>query len=241
MKAVILAGGLGTRLHPYTFFIPKPMLPLGNKPVLEHIIEWVKESGEIDGIILSVSYLYKLIENYFENGRRFGVDIRYVRTDQPMGTAGQLKAAEGLLTGNGTFVCLSSDHVYKFKLDEMMAEHLNSTAFVSMALLSYKTLLDKSFVHVVDNTNQRKDNSCKVIGWEKKSEIKGLINIGCYIFEPEFLNSIPSSTVFPMNAALRKIIREKKRLVKGFLVEQEFIDIGDKQSYRDIFTKFCQI
>ncbi len=71
MKAVILAAGLGTRLQPYTFLIPKPMLPLGNKPTLEHIIDWLKESKKIDQIIICVSYLHRLIENYFEEGKRF--------------------------------------------------------------------------------------------------------------------------------------------------------------------------
>ncbi len=125
MKAVILAGGLGTRLNPYTLIVPKPMLTLGNKPILEHIIEWLKESKKIDEIILSVSYLYKLIKNYFEDGKRFDIDIKYIRTKQPMGTAGQLKAAEKLLINNGTFVCLNSDHIYKFNVDEMISQHFN--------------------------------------------------------------------------------------------------------------------
>ena len=75
MKAAILAGGLGTRLQPYTFFIPKPMLPLGNKPLLEHIIEWLKSKrgGKIDHVVLCVSYLHRAIEEYFENG----AEIRY--------------------------------------------------------------------------------------------------------------------------------------------------------------------
>lgn len=86
MKAVILAAGLGTRLQPYTFLIPKPMLPLGDKPTLEHIIDWLKESKKIDQIIICVSYLHRLIENYFEEGRRFGIKIEYSKTTEPMGT-----------------------------------------------------------------------------------------------------------------------------------------------------------
>ncbi|MFL6432579.1 MAG: NDP-sugar synthase, partial [Nitrososphaeraceae archaeon] len=92
MKAVILAGGLGTRLQPYTFFIPKPMLPLGNKPLLEHIIEWLKTGSNerIDHIVLCVSYLHRTIEDYFEDGSRFGIKIEYARSERPLATAGQL-------------------------------------------------------------------------------------------------------------------------------------------------------
>ena len=96
MKAVILAAGLGTRLQPYTFFIPKPMLPLGNKPLLEYIIEWLKNDGNIDHIVICVSYLHRTIEDYFEDGNRFGVHIEYAESDRPLATAGQLKTAEKL-------------------------------------------------------------------------------------------------------------------------------------------------
>ena len=78
MKAIILAGGLGTRLQPYTFFIPKPMLPLGNKPLLEHIIEWLRnDDNNIDHVIICVSYLHRTIEDYFEDGSRLGIKIEY--------------------------------------------------------------------------------------------------------------------------------------------------------------------
>src|ERR687887_2279392 len=97
MKAVILAGGLGTRLQPYTFFIPKPMLPLGNKPLLEYIIEWLKNEGGIDQIVVCVSYLHRTIEDYFDDGARFGVEIEYARSERPLATAGELKNAEKIL------------------------------------------------------------------------------------------------------------------------------------------------
>ena len=90
MKAVILAGGLGTRLQPYTTFVPKPMLPLGEKPLLEHLIEWLKKNG-IKTTVLCVSYLRKTIEDYFEDGERFGMNIEYAIASKPLATAGQLK------------------------------------------------------------------------------------------------------------------------------------------------------
>src|SRR5919202_2613919 len=147
MKAVILAGGLGTRLQPYTFFIPKPMLPLGNKPLLEHIIEWLKtDSNErIDQIILCVSYLHRTIEDYFEDGSRFGIKIEYARSDRPLATAGQLKTAEKLLE-DSTFVCVYGDSVYEFNIDDMISEHRRSDAIASIALLSYKKNLRYGFI-----------------------------------------------------------------------------------------------
>jgi mannose-1-phosphate guanylyltransferase len=240
VKAVILAGGLGTRLNPYTFFVPKPMLPLGNKPVLEHIIEWIKKSKEIDGVVLSLSYLHKFIENYFEDGKKFNININYAITERPMGTAGQLKAAEKLLPAKDKFVCLSSDHIYNFDLDKMVSEHSSCRAFASMALMHYKEILGKGFIDIRTDPKEKGSNDGNIVRWNKNKEVKGLVNIGCYVFEHEFLRFIPSSKVFPMNVALRKIIHKQKRPVKGFIVKQEFIDIGDKQSYLRAFSNYLQ-
>ena len=154
MKAVILAGGLGTRLQPYTFFIPKPMLPLGNKPLLEYIIEWLRNAGGIKEVVLCVSYLHRTIEDYFEDGARFGVSIEYARAERPLATAGQLKTAEKYL--NGPFVCVYGDSVYEFNLRKMLKMHKESGAFVSMALMPYTTKLKYGFIDT--------DNS-DITGW----------------------------------------------------------------------------
>ena len=239
MKAVILAGGLGTRLQPYTFFIPKPMLPLGNKPLLEHIIEWLKSSSNtssgdkvIDHIVLCVSYLHRTIEDYFEDGNRFGVKIEYSRSERPLATAGQLKTAEKLL--DDTFVCLYGDSVYEFNLSNMIYEHRKSKAFVSMALLPYKTKLKYGFIDV----NGREGNN-RITSWTEKPEVSGLINIGCYVIEPKFLTLIPISSAFGMDDAVRKAL-EQKRIVRGYKIESGFIDIGDKKSYLDAYKKYVE-
>ncbi len=228
MKAVILAGGLGTRLQPYTFFIPKPMLPLGNKPLLEYIIEWVKNAGGIDNIVVCVSYLHRTIEDYFEDGARFGVDIEYARSERPVATAGQLKTAEKLL--DEPFVCVYGDSVYEFNLRKMIREHMESKAFVSMALLAYSTKLKYGFIDM--------NGQDKVTAWREKPEISGLINIGCYVMEPEFLKLIPKSGSFGMDEAVRKAL-EQKKTVKGFRIDTGFIDIGDKKSYLDAYKQYA--
>ena len=228
MKAVILAGGLGTRLQPYTFFIPKPMLPLGNKPLLEYIIEWLKNAGGIDQVVVCVSYLHRTIEDYFEDGARFGVEIEYARSERPLATAGQLKTAEKLL--DDSFVCVYGDSVYEFNLRKMLRQHKESKAIVSMALMQYSTKLKYGFIDL----NRQE----KVTAWREKPEISGRINIGCYVMEPEFLKLIPKSGSFGMDDAVRKAL-EQKKTVKGFTIDMGFVDIGDKKSYLDANRQFA--
>ena len=120
MKAVILAGGLGTRLQPYTTFLPKPMLPLGEKPILEHLVDWTRKNG-VKSIVLCVSYLRKTIEDYFEDGKKFGVNIEYAISNKPLATAGQLKTADDLI--DDTFVCLYGDSIFDFSLRNMIKQH----------------------------------------------------------------------------------------------------------------------
>jgi mannose-1-phosphate guanylyltransferase len=230
MKAIILAGGLGTRLQPYTFFIPKPMLPLGNKPLLEHIIEWLKnDDNNFDDVIICVSYLHRTIEDYFEDGSRFGIRIEYARSDRPLATAGQLLTAKRFI--DDTFVCVYGDSIYEFPLTEMINEHDRLGAFISMALLSYKTRLKYGFIDVNGNS--------RVTAWDEKPEIKGLINVGCYVMEPEFIDLIPDSNGYGMDDAVRKAL-DMKKIVNGYKIESGFIDIGDKKSYLQTYKKYVE-
>jgi len=138
VKSVILAGGLGTRLQPYTTFLPKPMLPLGDKPLLEHLINWNKKNG-IKSIVLCVSYLRKTIEDYFDDGKRFGINIEYAISNKPLATAGQLKTAEKFI--DDTFLCIYGDSIFDFNLKKMIAEHKKKKSFITISLHEYKTNL----------------------------------------------------------------------------------------------------
>lgn len=230
MKTVILAAGLGTRLQPYTFFIPKPMLPLGNKPLLEYLVEWVKQLKNIDEVIICVSYLHRTIEDYFEDGGRFGIKISYARSERPLATAGQLKTAEKML--NGRFLCLYGDSIYDFDLGKMVHEHEESKAFLSMALMKYKTRLKYGFIDADEEANI-------VTAWREKPEVEGLINIGCYIMEKEFLGMIPDSSTIGMDKIVKDVISQKK-IVKAFTINSGFLDIGDKRSYLDAYKKYVK-
>ena len=138
MKAVILAGGLGTRLLPYTKTIPKPMLLLGKKPILEYVIKWIKKNGVKD-IVLCISYKHKKIESYFQDGKKFGVNIEYAISKKPLSTAGQLKTAEKFI--DDTFVCTYGDTISDFNLKRMIKEHKRKKVLATMSLYNYKYTL----------------------------------------------------------------------------------------------------
>ena len=219
MKAVILAGGLGTRLRPYTKSLPKPMLPLGGKPILEYEIEWVKKNG-IKEIVLCVSYLRNKIEDYFGDGKKFGVKIEYAISKKPLATAGQLKTAEKFI--DDTFVCLYGDSIYNFSLRNMIKHHKKSKANVTMSLFDYRFNLKYG---VIDTKK-----SGQVTAWNEKPEFSAKINIGCYVMEPEVLKLIPKNKEYGMDDVIRKVLSRKKK-VSSVTSKNGFIDIGDKDTY----------
>ena len=228
MKAVILAGGLGTRLQPYTTFLPKPMLPLGEKPILEHLVDWTRKNG-IKSVVLCVSYLRKTIEDYFEDGKRFGVSIEYAVSNRPLATAGQLKTAEKFI--DDTFVCMYGDSIFDFNLRSMINQHKQKKSFVTMSLYEYKTNLPYG---VIETTK-----TGKVIAWNEKPEIKANVNMGCYVMEPGVMELIPKNIPYGMDDVIKKAMI-KKKLVSSIVSKKGFLDIGNKASYKKANQDYLQ-
>ena len=228
MKAVILAGGLGKRLLPYTTFLPKPMLPLGEKPILEHLIDWAKKNG-IKSIVLCVSYLRKTIEDYFEDGKKFGVNIEYAISNKPLATAGQLKTAEPFI--DDTFVCMYGDSIFDFNLRNMIKQHKVKKAFVSMSLNEYKTNLAYGVIDI--------SKTGKVLRWNEKPEIKANVNMGCYVMEPDVFSLIPKNKPYGMDDLIKKAMNRKK-LINSFITKKGFTDIGNKASYKKAYQEHIQ-
>lgn len=226
MKAVILTGGLGTRLQPYTLFVPKPMLPLGDKPLLEHSIEWLKKN-KVKSIVLCVSYLRKNIQDYFHNGEDFGVDIEYAVSNKPLATAGQLKTAEKFI--DDTFVCMYGDSIFDFPLRKMISKHQQEKSFITMCLYEYRSRLQYG---VIDT-----DKKGRVIDWREKPEIISKINTGCYVMEPDVLSYIPEDTPYGMDKVIQKAMKQKKR-TSSYLIKKGFTDVGDMESYNKTYKEF---
>jgi len=218
---VILAGGLGTRLRPYTFLLPKPMLPVGPKPIMEHILEWLKGSG-ISDVVVSTGYLGKMVQEYFGDGTEWDVNIAYATSPRPMGTAGQLKAAEAKVRGR--FVCIYGDALLDFDLRKAIDFHDKKQATATMVLMKYSTEMKYGFMET--------DKEGRLTEWKEKPEISGYINVGCYVMEKSFLRYVPAGRVYEMNDAFR-VAKSRGARLYAVRVDGTFLDIGDRKSYKD--------
>jgi mannose-1-phosphate guanylyltransferase len=202
------------------------MLPLGDKPLLEHSINWLKKN-KIKSIVLCVSYLRKNIQDYFEDGKDFGVDIEYAISNKPLATAGQLKSAEEFI--DDTFVCMYGDSIFNFDLNGMIKKHQKSQSFITMCLYEYKFRLPYG---VIDT-----DKKGIVTKWGEKPEITSNINTGCYVMEPGAFSLIPKNIPYGMDKVILKAMAKKKK-VNSFLTKKGFTDVGDMKSYEKAYKEF---
>jgi mannose-1-phosphate guanylyltransferase len=204
------------------------MLPVGPKPILEHIVDWLKEN-EIRDIVIATGYLGRMIETYFGDGKDFGVRIEYARSDRPMGHAGQLKSAQGLLSE--TFVCLYGDAILDFDLRSLLEFHRRKQAFVTMALMSYETQMKYGVIET--------DEEGRISLWKEKPAFKSDINVGCYVVEKGFLGYIPRGKVYGMKEAFESAMKGK-RAVFALKVKGSFTDIGDLRAHKDADKAFIE-
>ncbi len=225
MKAVILAGGLGTRLRPLTYTRPKPMLQIVGKPVIEHIVEYLRSFGIFD-IILTTNYLRETVIQSLGYGERFGVAIAYPTEDEPLGTAGSVKNVQHLLTE--TFLVMQGDNITDFDLNAVIRSHRRSGALATMAVYPVP---DSEHYGVVELD----ERGCVKSFQEKPSPSvckSNLVNTGIYILEPEVLEYVPHNVKFDFSRNLFPLLRERGMLyacpMDGF-----WTDIGQPKGFND--------
>lgn len=197
------------------------MLPVGPKPILEHIVEWLKANDILD-IVVATGYLGRMIETYFGDGSAFGVNIEYARSDRPMGHAGQLKSAQGVLSQ--TFVCLYGDAILDFDLKKLLEFHSRKSAFLTMALMKYETKMKYGVIET--------NSFGRISKWKEKPVITSDINVGCYVVEKKFLDYIPRGQVYGMKEAFRSAEKDGKALY-ALRVKGTFTDIGDIRAHKE--------
>jgi mannose-1-phosphate guanylyltransferase/phosphomannomutase len=228
MKAVIMAGGFGTRIQPLTGSMPKPMIPLFNRPIMLHIVELLKKHG-ITELVMLLYHQPFYIKNFFRDGSDFGVKITYVTPIADMGTAGAVKAAEKYL--DEPFLVISGDLLTDFNLKKIIDFHIDHKAKATITLTSVKDPLQ--FGVVITDKEKRITQFLEKPGWGEV--ISDTINTGIYVLEPEILKYIPAGENFDFSQDLFPLMLKKKDALFGVTAKGYWRDIGNTDSYREAF------
>lgn len=218
MKALILAGGMGTRLRPLTNFTPKPLIPLLQKPMVMHIIDPLPP--EVDTVVLAVSYMREALESYFREND-CGRKVLLVNEEEPLGTGGAIRNVRRYL--DDTFLCFNGDIVSSLDLGAFIRFHRRNRGIGTLALWQVP---DPSAFGVVRMDGER------IIDFQEKpspgTAVSDLINAGVYVFEPELLDHIPGGVVSLERAVFPKIL---DRGLFGHRFQGYWVDCGTPQSY----------
>jgi dTDP-glucose pyrophosphorylase/CBS domain-containing protein len=219
VKAVVMAGGLGSRLRPLTDKVPKPLLKVGSKPILEVIIEGLKEAG-IKDIYLSVRYKSEQIEEHFKNGNRWGVNINYLKEKERLGTAGPLSLIEDEF--DEPLLVINGDVLTKVNFKSMIEFHLENQADLTMAVKQHMVEVPFGVVEV---------KNYELTGLSEKPLLKFFINAGIYLLNSELRKLIPYNSFFDMTELINLLLKNKKR-VCTFPLREYWVDIGVLSDYR---------
>ena len=225
MKAVVMAGGEGTRLRPLTSNQPKPMVPIVGKPCMEHIIELLREH-DFDDVIVTLAFMPQAIRGYFGDGESQGVAIRYSVEESPAGTAGSVKLAEEAL--NETFLVISGDALCDIDLGDLVRFHREKGAMVTIGLKSVPNPLE--FGIVVTDDEGRIERFLEKPSWGQV--FTDTINTGIYVLEPEVLRHIPDDRPYDFSKELFPLLLEMGRPLYGYVAEGYWQDIGNLDQYR---------
>ncbi len=225
MKAVVMAGGEGTRLRPLTSNQPKPMVPIVGKPCIEHILELLRKHG-FEDVIVTVAFLPQAIRSYFGNGETLGLRMEYSVEESPLGTAGSVRLASDRL--DETFLVISGDALCDFDLAELVQFHRDRGAAVTIGLKSVENPLEFGIV-VIDGEG-RVERFLEKPSWSQV--FSDTINTGVYVLEPEVLKHIPSDRPYDFSKELFPLLLEMGRPIYGYAMDGYWQDIGNLEQYR---------
>ena len=232
MKAVIMAGGFGTRIHPLTISLPKPMIPLINRPIMEHIVNLLKRHGITD-LVLLLFHQPEIIKKYFGDGSEFGVHITYVTPLEDYGTAGAVKAAARHL--DERFMIISGDLLTDFDLSQVIDFHHRKQAKATITLTSVTDPLQ--FGVVITDKNARITKFLEKPGWGEV--FSDTINTGIYILEPEVLDLIPEGENRDWAKDVFPIMLETGAALYGCDMKGYWADIGNPEAYLEACRDIC--
>lgn len=227
MKAILVCGGLGTRLRPHTYNTPKPMLRLGSRPIVEYIIMLLKKHGVTD-VYLTIGYLKEQFKDYFKDGADLGINIHYAEEEENLNTAGSTISLKDKF--HETFIVMMGDHFTEIDLTKMVKYHKEKGGIATMGLKPEHTKIQYGVVETDE------DNTVKA--FKEKPIIKNYINTGIYIFEPEVFDHIKEKEDYAKDVFPRLLESGKK--IVGYEFSERWMDIGQAKDYEDAHELFKQ-
>jgi NDP-sugar pyrophosphorylase family protein len=228
MKAVILAGGKGTRLAPYTKILPKPLMPIGDMPILEILLRQLARSG-VDEVILTVGHLAQLLCTFFQDGRRYGLKIHYSFEEKPLGTAGPLSLLPDM---DETFIVTNGDVLTTLSLSELLAYHHAHGGIATIASHHRNVRIDLGVIQA----NQEDE----IVGYLEKPCYDYRVSMGIYIFEPAILDYIAYNQYLDLPDLVLKLINANER-VMSYPFDGYWMDLGRMEDYEQAVTEFEQL
>ncbi len=227
MRAVILAGGKGTRLAPYSTVLPKPLMPIDDMPILEVVVRQLKYYG-FKQITIAVGHLSELIEAFFGNGSKWGIKIDYSREDKPLGTAGPLALIRQL---NRPFLVMNGDLLTTLDYADLLRRHRQAKAIATLGVYQRNVKIDLGII----KSNARDG----IIEYIEKPILKYDISSGIYAFNPAVLKYIPRSRRFDLPELTRALIKDKQP-VRAYKFRGYWLDIGRPDDYKQAIEAFSQ-
>ncbi len=218
-KVVLMVGGLGKRLRPLTENTPKPMLKVGNKPILQTIVEKFEEYG-YKNIIMCVNYKSHIIQDYFGDGSKFGVNIEYILEDQRMGTAGALSLLKEKLTE--PFFVMNGDILTNVNFEHLHDFHISNDSKGTMCVREYDFQVPYGVVNI---------DGSHILSIEEKPVHKFFVSAGIYMLSPNVLKLIPKDKFYDMPSLFEKLISEKQNVI-SFPLREYWLDIGRMEEYK---------
>jgi NDP-sugar pyrophosphorylase family protein len=230
VRVVVLAGGRGTRLQPFTVTFPKPLVPLGDMPILEILLRRLHAQGLLD-VTLTLGHLSELIRAFLDQRAASAVpdmQLTYVVEDEPTGTAGSLSLVEGL---NSTFLAMNGDLLTDLPFGELLAHHRASGAELTIASHAVTTKIDLGVLEL--------DDAGELVGYREKPQIDHRVSMGVYVYEPSVLDLIPQGRHFDFPELVVEMLRQGRK-VAVYPFDGLWLDVGRPEDYARAQALFAE-
>ena len=231
MRAIILAGGRGSRLRPYTVVLPKPLMPVGDRPVLDVVVRQLRRAG-FDRLTVATGYLAELIEAFFGDGRSYGVDIDYFREAEPLGTAGSLALIEGL---DEPFLVMNGDVLTDLDYRRLLADHCASDAIATIATRRRTVEVSLGVLRFGDERD-----TTRLTDYDEKPTIDYEASMGVYCFSPRVIEHLAPGEPLDFPDLILRLISSGET-VRGWRSNDYWLDIGSHDDYEQAQEEFERV